>query len=417
MPASPSLIVAHALSPHDGLRTWTFEPTVVVPLALVAIWYGFGVARVWREAGRRDGISVRQAAAFAAGWIALVVALVSPVDAISESLFSVHMLQHELLIIVAAPLIAIGAPLVAMLWALPPSSRRTLATNVRRPWIVALWTAITAPATVWLLHAAALWVWHMPPLYDAAVEHEAVHALQHLCFFGTAALFWWGLMHGRYGRLGYGAAVLYVFATGLHSGVLGALLTLSPRVLYTSYGASAAAWGLSPLEDQQLAGLIMWVPAGLVFTGVGLGFLGAWIQESERRVRLISEPRAMRSIPPVILLMLVVAGAWACDNEAYRSASALTNGDPERGREAIVRYGCDTCHTIPGVRTARGLVGPPLNGIAARVYLAGHLPNTPQNMEQWVRHPRSQNPHTAMPEMGVTDADGRDIAAYLYTLR
>ena len=82
-----------------------------------------------------------------------------------------------------------------------------------------------------------------------------------------------------------------------------------------------------------------------------------------------------------------------------------------------MKYGCDTCHTIPGIRTARALVGPPLTSVAGRVYLAGHLPNTPTNMEQWIQHPRANEPHTAMPEMGVTDADARDIAAYLYTLR
>jgi putative membrane protein len=111
-----------------------------------------------------------------------------------------------------------------------------------------------------------------------------VHAVQHLCFFGTAALFWWGIAHGRYGRTGYGAAVVYVFATALHSGLLGALLTVSPRVWYVPY-LTTHVGGLAPLEDQQLAGLVMWVPAGLLLTGGGLVLFAAWLRESDRRTR------------------------------------------------------------------------------------------------------------------------------------
>jgi cytochrome c oxidase assembly factor CtaG len=134
------------------------------------------------------------------------------------------------------------------------------------------------------LHAVALWVWHLPALYDYAVAHEGVHIIQHLCFFASAALFWWGIAHGRYGRTGYGAAVVYVFATALHGGVLGALLTLSPRVWYSPYLANHPA-GLTPLQDQQLAGLLMWVPAGLLSAAGGLVLFAAWLRESDRRTR------------------------------------------------------------------------------------------------------------------------------------
>ena len=98
---------------------------------------------------------------------------------------------------------------------------------------------LTAPASVFLLHAIALWVWHLPALYDYALEHEGVHVVQHLCFFGTAALFWWGIAHGRYGRVGYGAAVVYVFATAVHGGVLGALLTVVAARLVRAVPRSA----------------------------------------------------------------------------------------------------------------------------------------------------------------------------------
>jgi cytochrome c oxidase assembly factor CtaG len=251
--------------------------------------YLLGVARLWTNAGYGRGIRPPEAVAFASGWLALVAALLPPIDAWSKSWLAAHMVQHELLMVVAAPLVAISAPLIAMLWAVPSGIRRQALAVVRRRPITATWTIITSPASVFLLHAAALWVWHVPALYEAALAHEAVHVLQHICFFGTAALFWWGIAHGRYGRLGYGAAVVYVFATAMHGGVLGALLTISPRVWYASYLTSRSQ-GLTPLEDQQLAGLLMWVPAGLIVTAGGLLLFAAWVRESDRRTRFKSRP-------------------------------------------------------------------------------------------------------------------------------
>jgi putative membrane protein len=273
-----------------------------------AVMFACGVAALWRSAGIARGIQWWQPIAFAAGWLALVAALVSPLDEWSETLFAAHMAQHELLMIVAAPLIAISSPLVALLWAMPRQARAPAIAAVRRQPIQALWAGVTAAPIVWLLHAVALWVWHLPSLYEAALQHEAIHAVQHLCFFLTAALFWWTLVQGRYGRAGYGAAVLYVFATGLQGGVLGALMTFSNRLWYPSYASTSAYWGLTPLEDQQLAGLLMWVPAGLVFAGGGLAFFAAWLRESDRRVRLAA-----------ILAAVVLAGSAAgCASDDQR---------------------------------------------------------------------------------------------------
>jgi cytochrome c oxidase assembly factor CtaG len=132
------------------------------------------------------------------------------------------------------------------------------------------------------VHALAIWVWHAPRLYDAAVTSALVHALQHASFLGSALLFWWALIHGRNGRLRYGASVLYIFTTALHTTALGAVLSLASRPLYPAY-ASTAAWGLTPLEDQQLAGLIMWVPAGIAYLVAALGLMAEWLREAERR--------------------------------------------------------------------------------------------------------------------------------------
>jgi cytochrome c oxidase assembly factor CtaG len=266
---------------------------LVSSLALLVGMYAWGLIALWRRAGVGRGIRRWQAACFGAAWLVLVAALSSPMDEWSDTYLAAHMVQHELLMAVAAPLFAVSAAGIAMLWLVPESWRRDTFIALRRPALRRVWRALTAPMTVFLLHALALWVWHLPALYDAAVEHEDVHIVQHLCFFGSAVLFWWGLIHGRYGRAGYGAAVIYVFATAVHAGVLGALLTISPRVWYAPYLVTHPS-GLTPLEDQQLAGLVMWVPAGILTAAGGLALFAAWLRESERRTRFktVAVPRS-----------------------------------------------------------------------------------------------------------------------------
>jgi len=258
-------------------------------LAAALVVYVAGVARVWRHAGVGRGVTRLQAAAFISGWFVLVGALSGPMDELTDRWLVAHMAQHELLIVVAAPLIAFGAPLVAALWSLPARARVRAAGAVRSRRVETTWMALSAPATVFVLHAAALWIWHLPALYDRALQSEGLHVLEHLCFFGTAALFWWGIAHGRYGRAGYGAAVVYVFATAAHSGVLGALLTVSPKVLYAPY-LIAHPSGVTPLEDQQLAGLLMWVPAGVAFVAGALVLFAAWLRQSDRMTRFQPAP-------------------------------------------------------------------------------------------------------------------------------
>jgi putative membrane protein len=274
----------HHLQAREVLRWWSWEPAVVAPLVIAAVVYSVGLIRLWRSAGRDHGLRGWEVGAFATGWLALVIALVSPLDALGAILFSAHMIQHEVLMLLAAPLTVLGRPLIPLVWALPRRARERATGWTRRPVARAAWRRLTGPLAVFAIHGIALWVWHLPSLYQATLRSEGVHALQHLSFFGSAALFWWALIHGRYGRSGYGLAVVYVFATGLHSGALGALLTFAPRVWYPIYDATAHEWGLSAMEDQQLAGLIMWIPAGLVFVVSGLALVAAWMGESARRV-------------------------------------------------------------------------------------------------------------------------------------
>jgi putative membrane protein len=229
---------------------------------------------------------VWQATAFAGGLFTLAVALLSPLAWWSRLLFSAHMTQHEILMLISAPLLVFGQPLVPALWAMPQKWREGWSRWSGRPLTVAAWQALTGPLAVFLLHAAALWLWHLPRLYEAALHHEGIHALQHVSFVATAALFWWGMVHGRYGRMGYGLSVLYVFLTAVHSSVLGALMTIAPGIWYPSYGAAVGPAHLGPLEDQQLAGLLMWVPSGVVFIVFGLALFAAWLGESDKRAAL-----------------------------------------------------------------------------------------------------------------------------------
>jgi putative membrane protein len=275
---------AHATPAFNWLTSWSWDPLVTVPLAFSAGLYGLGLARLWGTPAGRRVVRPWQMAAFIVGWSSLVIALVSPLDVLSDILFSAHMTQHELLMVIAAPLMVLGRPLIVMLWAFGAGERQRLTGWTRSPVVARMWHGATGPVTVWVLHALALWVWHVPVLYEAAVRNDAVHIVQHLSFFGTAALFWWAIVHGRYGRIGYGVAVLFVFTTALHSGALGALFTFGSQVMYPLYADRTSAFGVSPLDDQQLAGLIMWIPFSLTFLIVGLALFAAWLGESDRRL-------------------------------------------------------------------------------------------------------------------------------------
>jgi putative membrane protein len=279
------VILAHDAL-HASLTRWTFEPITVVLLVAASALYVVGVRSLWARAGRGGGISRWQAAAYCGAIVTIALALVSPLAWLSEVLFSAHMTQHEILMLVSAPLLVISQPVVAYLWAFPPGRRARVAGAFRGPVLTPAWRMLSGPLAVFLVHAIALWVWHIPSLYEAALESEAVHALEHLCFLLTAGLFWWGMVHGRYGRSGYGVAVLYVFLTGMHSTLLGALMTLSGQVWYPTYLTTARDWRIDAFADQQLAGLIMWVPSGVVFIVLGLALLSAWLGESERKAGL-----------------------------------------------------------------------------------------------------------------------------------
>jgi cytochrome c oxidase assembly factor CtaG len=407
--AVPSAALAHdgrPLEPHDLWHAWEWNPAVTAPLAIVALLYALGVARLWGSAGTGRGVRRIDAVAFAGGWLTLVGALVSPLHALGGALFAAHMAQHELLMVVAAPLLVLGRPVIALLWGLPRAVRRSIGVWAGEPHLRATWRTISRPTVAWLIHTIALAVWHLPALYDATVVDGVAHAAQHASFLGTALLFWWAVLNP--GREGYGVAVGTMFATSIVTGAIGALLAFAPAIWYQVYVATTGPWGLTPLEDQQLGGIIMWIPGGVSYLVAGIALFGLWLRQSSRR--------ASRMALAASTVCLVIAVAGGCERASYNLAD-LTGGNADRGRTAIRQYGCGACHTIRGVPGANGLVGPPLNGVALRSYVAGVLPNTPENMVRWIQDPPSVDPKTAMPNVGVTYQDALDIAGYLYTIK
>ncbi|MBA3631797.1 MAG: cytochrome c oxidase assembly protein [Acidobacteria bacterium] len=199
-------------------------------------------------------------------------------------MFSAHMTQHEILMLISAPLLILSKPLVATMWAMPRKWRGGAKSVIKFKPIERIWHFITNPFVAWAIHTVALWIWHVPFLFQATLESNFVHTLQHLSFFLSALLFWQAIIASPRGLMGYGAGVLYLFTTSIHSGLLGAFLTFTTNVWYPAYEKTTASWGLTALEDQQLGGLIMWVPAGIVYIVAGLIMFAGWLTDSEKRV-------------------------------------------------------------------------------------------------------------------------------------
>ncbi len=275
--AWPGAAFAHVPREHVPAATagWNLEPWLLFLLGLSAIGYGIGLRRLWRSAGGGRGVSAVQAWSFALGWLALAGALVTPLDALGGRLFSAHMVQHELLMVVAAPLLVLGRPLAAWTWALPAAHRRGVGALFQRAGWAGPWAALTAPLGAFALHAIALWAWHIPGAFDAALRHDALHVAQHFSFLVTGLFFWWSVLgHDPRGRYGAGHSTAFLFATMMHTSALGALLSLAPSPWYARYVAEAAALGIDAVEDQQLGGVIMWVPAALAYVVAALAVVG-----------------------------------------------------------------------------------------------------------------------------------------------
>lgn len=396
---------------RTGLE-WNFEPWAVVSLVLGACWYGIGLVRLRR---RYDGwrvVTPSQIAAFVGGMAVLVVALLSPLDTLSDDLFSVHMVQHLLLLLLAPPLLVYSRPAIVFLWAFPLRGRKKIGFAWSSLGLSRGVGLLMHPLLVWMLSTGIFIFWHLPGPYDWALKHEVIHVLEHLTFFLSALMFWTIVIEpsGRR-RIGYGATLVFVGSTAILSGLPGALMILAPRPLYAAQ--NSVAWGLTQLQDQQLAGVIMWVPAGLAYVVAIAWLFIKWMDDAERHV-LKSAARVTAPLTIAACISIVLSG---CNETAVNAQSTRFGGDPHRGATLIRQYGCGSCHTIPGINGADGLVGPPLTRMGARIFVAGLLRNTPDNMARWLMNPQQVVPGNAMPDMGLSEKQARDVAAYLATLR
>jgi cytochrome c oxidase assembly factor CtaG len=274
---------------------WSWSPWIVASLAVACLLYARGLARI-EGAIRAQLFGPLRRASFVAGIAILFVVLISPFDALDDQLFSAHMAQHLVLMMVAPPLLLYGRtglvlmmvapPLLlygrtglVFLWAMPLNARRAIRRILRLSGLRQTMHAAMSPPVVWLLCTTFLCFWHIPAPYGWALDSEIVHAAEHVCFFVPSLML---EPQGRR-RLPYVTAMLLVLTFAVQNGLMGAILTFSARPFYSSYFTTTAAWGLTPLEDQQLGGLGMWIPASLIhLTTLSVLFV-AWMRESERR--------------------------------------------------------------------------------------------------------------------------------------
>jgi len=258
----------------------------VIPLAIAGLIYANGLRR-WTD--RTRGHPWWRVAFYYTGLVVLVLSVESPIDRLGEHHFSMHMIQHELIVMAAVPLILLGAPTTPMLRGMPRWLRlgviRRLAKRSEVRWG---YRSLTHPAIAVAAIAATLWLWHLAPgWYDAALADDAIHDLQHFTFMFAGVLLWWNVIDPKplQSRLGYLPRILYVFAAGVPKHFLAALITFAEEPLYDTYLVARPLIGLDPLDDQQLGGLIMWVPSVMMhLLAMGIVF-AVWAQKSEQRSR------------------------------------------------------------------------------------------------------------------------------------
>ena len=269
--------------PGDLWTSWSLAPEVVLPLLLAVGLYGQGLMALRRRAGSA-AVRPWRTVCFAAGWLALVVALVSPLCRMAATLASVHMIQHVILVAIAPPLLVLAKPTATIAYGLPQRWREVLArwTEGRPVGSTRRWLSTTTIAG--FLYGAAIWLWHAPLLYQAALLSEALHLLMYAVLIGAGLLFWRSLIAAAWQEPDrHGGALLSALATTIHTGLLGALLTFAPTPWYPLLAARTVVWGLTPLEDQQLAGLIMWVPMGSIYLVSSIGLMAVWLNAMARK--------------------------------------------------------------------------------------------------------------------------------------
>jgi putative copper resistance protein D len=262
------------------LLEWRFDPTAVVPLLVVAALYLWAVRRV--DATHPGNRHPRHRTwLFMGGVVAIGIALVSPIEAYEGLLFSVHMVQHMLLELVAAPLLLAGAPITLTLRVASPRVRRRLLAVLQSRVV----HVISFPVIAWVLFAAVNWGWHFSTLYDQALEDDLLHYVQHATFLGAALLFWWPAIGADPSpwRLPHPMRLFYLFLAMPQNSFLGVALLQTSSVLYPHYVTNGRSWGPSPLEDQHLGGVLMWVMGDMAFLAGMAVVVALWVRHEERR--------------------------------------------------------------------------------------------------------------------------------------
>ena len=270
-----ALPTAAAASAHSGEHHahpgWTLDPWVTLPLALLLAVFLTGRVRL----ANRSKTAPRTPWLFLAGWTVLTLALVSPLHEGGERSFTLHMIEHELIMLAATFLLAVSRSGGILAWGLPAPVRGWLGGGWKAP-LALLWRQLTEPVTATVVQAVVMWAWHAPALFDRALDSRGWHIAQHMSFIVASLLFWSAMLNPRRG--GYLLSAACLFLTSLVEGALGALMALARSPWYSAYAAMGRSGiGLDPTTDQQLAGLVMWIPGGVVHVAAALWLLYLWL--------------------------------------------------------------------------------------------------------------------------------------------
>ena len=259
---------------------------VIIILILAVLAYSYGVMKICSRGSSRVMPRLRQMSAFGAGIFITYIALASPLENYADYLLSAHMVQHLLLMLVAAPLLLWGRPMPYLIWFFPATLRRRTGLLRIVRGLSATVRALQKPATTWSLFCGVVVLWHIPAIYRWAMADEFRHSLMHVSFLAAGVLFWSVVRDaGRRRRLDYASSALFVFSAALLTGLPGALITFTRRPLYVPASHHPIPFGLTALEDQQLAGLIMWIPMDLILFCVALVLLAAALRAPNRAAR------------------------------------------------------------------------------------------------------------------------------------
>jgi putative membrane protein len=243
-------------------------------LLFIAAVYARGFARLHRQ--MPDRFPLRRLGFFLGGIATLFIAIASPLEELDDVLLQVHMIQHLLLMIVAPALLLVGAPLIPIVRGLPVGVAKSLVGPISRSrFLRRIVDRLTEPLVCWIAFALATWGWHTPAAFQLALRSPVAHAIEHGCFFGTALMFWWPVVQpwpslARWPRW---TMVPYLLLADIQNTALAAILTFTGRLLYPMYAAAPRVAGISPLDDQIMAGVIMWVPASLFYLVPGAAIL------------------------------------------------------------------------------------------------------------------------------------------------